>query len=335
MNSTNHWELYPINQFEKFIQSWDTLNNKIAKSPILESRFIGPCLRHFPAGDALLALCGDQDNPTAMTIVNKNRFGVWETYQPSQAPIGAWMCDSTADLNTLLNSLANVLPGIVLSIGITQQDTSFLARPKNQTNIRTLDYINTARVNINETFDEYWANRGKNLRQNLRRQRNRLEREDVTTTLKTFDKPDQMKDCIAEYGKLESAGWKSQGGTAISPENDQGLFYTEMLQRFAETGDGFVFNYLYNDKIVAVDLCIKGNGTLIILKTTYDESQKTSSPALLMRQDSFQHFFNMDGLEKIEFYGKVMDWHTKWASDIRTMYHINYYPWKLLALLKS
>jgi len=63
---------------------------------------------------------------------------------------------------------------------------------------------------------------------------------------------------------------------------------------------------------------------LIILKTTYDETITTSSPAMLMRQDAFEFIFSNQLVEKIEFYGKVMDWHTKWSEEIRILYHINY-----------
>lgn len=50
---------------------------------------------------------------------------------------------------------------------------------------------------------------------------------------------------------------------------------------------------------------------------------------MLMRQEMFQLIFEDKGIRRIEFYGKVMDWHTKWSDDFRVMYHINYYPWKL------
>ena len=44
----------------------------------------------------------------------------------------------------------------------------------------------------------------------------------------------------------------------------------------------------------------------VILKTTYDESIKTSSPAILIRQDAFQLIFDQQICEHIEFYGKVV-----------------------------
>jgi hypothetical protein len=86
---------------------------------------------------------------------------------------------------------------------------------------------------------------------------------------------------------------------------------------------------------VATDLCVLDNNTLVILKTTYDETIETSSPAMLMRQEVFQSIFAEKSIRRIEFYGKVMDWHTKWSDHFRVMYHVNFYPWMFMKTLKS
>lgn len=28
-----------------------------------------------------------------------------------------------------------------------------------------------------------------------------------------------------------------------------------------------------------------------------------------------------------EFYGRLMDWHTKWSDEIRTLYHVTAFRW--------
>jgi hypothetical protein len=128
----------------------------------------------------------------------------------------------------------------------------------------------------------------------------------------------------ADFGALESAGWKAEGGTAIRAQNAQGRFYIKMLEAFARRRAARVYRLYYTDKLVATDLCISHAGTLVILKTTYDESQDTSSPALLMRLASFPALFAEGTMHKIEFYGRVMEWHTKWSEEIRRLYHATY-----------
>lgn len=164
----------------------------------------------------------------------------------------------------------------------------------------------------------------KTLRHNLKRQRNRLDKEHVTLALNTITNNELIHDAIRVYGELESAGWKSETGTAIHTDNAQGKFYIGLLQAFSNNGKGRIYQYTYNNEVVATDLCIEQGGTFVILKTTYDENIKTSSPAFLMRQDIFRQLFDDKQVKSIEFYGKVMDWHTKWSDQVRTIYHINY-----------
>lgn len=320
-----NWTLHPISDFAKFTHQWDKLNQDSSNTQLLNSLFVAPLIKHFANHHKdQLAIHGDIHNPTAMTIITKRKFGVWETLQPSQAPIGLWLHDQNTPLDKLLASLLKTLPFPALLFGITQQDPDFLPRPKTEKKISTLDYIQTARVTLQGSFDDYWSQRGKNLRQNLRRQRNRLAREEITTSLKTITAPKDIEQAIIAYGKMESAGWKNDGGTAIHIKNDQGQFYRDMLINFCKLDNGIIFQYFYNDQLVATDLCIKDNNCLIILKTTYDESITTSSPAMLMRQDAFEYIFRQQFTQRIEFYGKVMDWHTKWSNEIRVMHHINY-----------
>lgn len=317
------WTIYPIGEYEGHKQEWDKLNSRNGNTPLLDSRFVSPLLHNFGTNREKLAICKVNGTACCMAIVVRTRLGVWQTFQPSQAPIGCWVQAGDTPIELLANTLRKALPGPVFLLGITQQDPGLLPRPDNSPELDTIDYISTARVAIDCSFDDYWSKRGKNLRQNLRRQRNRLGREHVDIELLLVQAPELIHDAVNEYGILETAGWKSESNTAIHIDNSQGRFYEQMLSNFAENSQAIIFQYRYNKKLVATDLCIIGGGSLIILKTTYDESISTSSPAMLMREEAFNVIFSEHLADKIEFYGKVMDWHTKWAEDIRKMYHIN------------
>ena len=73
--------------------------------------------------------------------------------------------------------------------------------------------------------------RGKNLRSNLKKQRKRLNAEGIETRLDIAMQPEQMAAAVADYGRLESAGWKARSGTAVDAGNAQGRFYIRMLGR--------------------------------------------------------------------------------------------------------
>jgi Acetyltransferase (GNAT) domain len=329
------WTLYSVRDFPRFRDAWDVLNGRTANSVLLDGRFIEPLINHFGTGKELLAVHSGEAGIDCAAILCKIGGGRWTTFQPSQAPLGCWLQHSGTSTASLCASLRKKLPGMVLLLGLTQQDPDILPRPNGNDGLVTLDYIDTARITIECSFEEYWAGRGKNLRQGLRRQRNRLAREDVSTKLVKITDVSAIEEAVTAYGRLESASWKSGKNTAISIDNDQGQFYCEMLQNFAREGQAVIYQYWYNDLLAVTDLCLQGMGTLIVLKTTYDESIQTTSPANLMRQEAFEGIFDAKVVQRIEFYGRVMDWHTKWSNEIRTIFHVNSYINPAMHTLKS
>jgi hypothetical protein len=302
--------------------------------PFLHSRVILPLCEVFGDRNLKLALCERARVPLAMGILTRKGLAQWETFQPSQLPLGPWVMRPDEDLERLLSELAKSLPGMALAIGVTQQDPGCIRRPAESPRLHTLDYIRTAWVPIAGSFDDYWAKRGKNLRHNMKRQRARLEQDGVTTSLELLTRPEDVGPAIEDYGRLESAGWKAAGGTAIHPDNAQGRFYRNMLEAFCRAGEGRIYRYRFGERVVAVDLCVEGGGAIVILKTTYDESIKTISPTFLMRQEAFRRLFEERRVKRIEFFGKLMEWHTRWSDEVRTMYHINYYRWKFLPKIR-
>lgn len=329
------WTLYPADQFNELAPAWDALEQRTSNLPFLESRFIGPLLEVFSAGDEKLALCRCDSELVAAAIVRKLGAGRWETFQPSQLPLGPLLVSPGLDLEELGATLLTALPGINVSLGLTQLDPLYLARPDSHGPIETLDYIDTAWVDITDSFDDYWNARGKNLRQNMRKQRNRLTKEGAETTLEILREATEIDQVIRDYGTLEAASWKADTGTAITADNDQGRFYAKMLKAFCDVGRGVAYRYRLNGQVVAVDLCIEAADMLVILKTTYDASDKSLSPAFLMREEQFAQLWTEGRTKRIEFYGKVMEWHTRWTDQARTLYHATLFRWTAVKAVKG
>ena len=228
------------------------------------------------------------------------------------------------------------LPGCALLAGVSQLDPMLEPRPADDACLRTLDYIDTARITIDSGFDAYWAARGKNLRVNLKKQRARLEREGVRPSLETMTEPGAMAAAVRDYAALESAGWKGRDATAVRAGDAQARFYTLLLESFARRGAATVYRYRFDDRVVAMDLCVESRDCIVVLKTAYDESVPAHfSPALLMREEACRALFDAGRLERIEFYGRVMEWHLRWTDEVRRLYHLNYYRWPLLQRLHA
>lgn len=324
------WTIYPIKQFSEFADQWDALARSRLGTPFLESGFLQPLIDVFASGDERLCLFHSSGRLRAAAIMQRGRKGLWQTFQPSQLPLGAWISDGRIDLISACRGLMQQLPGLTLGVGISQMDPRIQSRPNDSAKLRTLDYIYIAWVDIEGGFENYWEARGKNLKQNTRKQRNKLQAEGIKTRIECITTPEDVNKAIEDYGLLEGAGWKGADGTAILPDNDQGRFYRKMLENFCAAGRGRIYRYWFGEKVVAMDLCIHDDEAIAILKTAYDESYKAVSPSTLMRQDEFQLLFEEQQFKRIEFFGKIMEWHTRWTTQSRTIYHATHYRWDWL-----
>ncbi|MFL6657064.1 MAG: GNAT family N-acetyltransferase [Massilia sp.] len=327
------WNLYPARAFADHATTWDALHARCDASPMLARDFVQPLLDAFGDGREWLATCEHQGRCVAMALLVRSGRASWSSFQPAQAPIGLWLQEPDLALAPLLAALMPCLPGLPLILGLTQLDPDLLPRPAD---LNTLDYIATAKITLAGTFDDFWAARGKNLRNNLKKQRTRLTKEDVALRLHVTRDPAAVAAAVADYGRLESAGWKAGGGTAVAADNAQGRFYRAMLEAFCQRGAGSIYRYWFNEQLVAMDLCIEDGRQIIVLKTTYDESVPANlSPTLLMREEAVKQLFDSQRFERLEFYGKVMEWHTRWTDEVRTLYHVNYYRWPALGRLHA
>lgn len=330
------WTIHPAASFSAHAAQWAQLNVDTLATPLLHPNFVAPLLAQFGDGKEVLAVHEVAGRIDAMAILSPHGGSKWETFQPSQAPIGMWMHRPQLELGPLLSELMRALPGLPLVIGLTQRDPALEPRPADGSQMSSVDYIETSRVPIVGSFDDYWAARGKNLRTNLKKQRAKLAKEGMTSRLEIIRDPALVAAAIVEYGRLETTGWKSGGGTAVSADNEQGRFYQQMLEAFMRRGEACILRYWFDDRIVAMNLCIEGFGVIIILKTAYDEALGNAySPAFMMLEETCKGLFDEGKLDAIEFYGRVMDWHRRWTDEIRTMYHLTVYRWPVLRQLHT
>ena len=333
--SAGKWKIYSLSAWQDHAAGWRSLNKGQADSPLLDPDFIEPFFSELCNGSEKLAVCTLSNGPVAMALLQDDGRGRIGTMWPDQAPIGFWVQRPELSMTELMGGLVSALPMSKLLFCLTQQDPDIVPRPKDTGHISTIDYVPTARIPMSGSFDDYWAARSKKLRENLRRARNGLVRNERAPRLVELKRPEDMAQGIAAYGEIESAGWKAEIAGAIHADNAQGRYYTEMMSRLAATGNASVFHYYYGDKLVAADICVYRGGTVIGLKTTYDEAEKSTSPALLMRQDMMQDFLDHARFSRYEFYGRVRDWQTKWSDDFRVMYHVNYYRWGVLKAIHN
>jgi CelD/BcsL family acetyltransferase involved in cellulose biosynthesis len=302
---------------------WDRLNAAGPGLPMLESGAVSIALKCFGTGGERLVVGRRSGEAVAMGIFEPGSRLGWRTFQPSQMPLGCWISLPRVETKDLARSLARsgVLPRC-LTLSLTQLDSLFNPMDEDSPTERRSPYIDTAWIDIEGSFEDYWAQRGKNLRQNMKKQRNKLQADGIQVGMRTIADASEMDAAIGRYGQLEASGWKSRQGTAIETGNAQGRFYTSLLAAAAERGQARVYEYYFGDALVASNLCLKRGGCLVILKTTYDESVNGYSPAFLLHQDMLQALFEQRDANRVEYYGRVMEWHTRWTHQQRALFHL-------------
>jgi hypothetical protein len=328
---TINWIFYPVREFDGHQDKWREISLVVPANPLLSYRFVSQLVKHFASGDELIAVCRKDGVAVAMTILQKMGLGKWQTFQPGQGPVGVWLQHPELSIQSLLQSLLKALPGFALVVGITRQDPELLSRPVDSEHISTLDFIQTARVLINRSFDEYWKARDSKLRQETNRRIKRVRASGIEPRVEVITDPAAVAGGVRDFGQIESAGWKGREGTAVHADNNQGHFYKSLLESFCGIGKGRIYRYWIGDNLAAMQFCVEKERTIVFLKTTYDENLKSHGPGILMQYEIMKQLFEEGRIDKVEFYGKTGEPQAKWCDNqIRTMYHVNCYRWPWL-----
>jgi hypothetical protein len=332
-----NWEFRPAKEcFHEVSNDWDDLNRARGNHVLLDSRFVGCALRHFASPDVLLAVSRDSSRP-GMALLSQSKVGFWEVFTPSQAPLGLILLGRDDPDAGTVRGLINSLPGYAVQLSVLSQDPDHSAwfPAQRDARVEILEIMQTGRVPIEGTFEDYWRARSSNLRHNLSRQRRRLNEQGRRLELRTHKNAEAVADCIKEFGQLESNGWKAESGTAVNENNAQGQFYRDLFEQFCLLGETVIFQLLVDGKVAATDLCLLRDGMMVVLKTTYDESLNQVSAALLMREEIVRQAYAEGRCRVMEFYGRAHEWHTKWTSDFRPIYHLNCHRNSVVTRLKT
>lgn len=327
------WIFEPaVDAFEHHRRDWDELNASIANQIVLDSVFVQALLRHFGTRETVLGISTNARFP-GMVVLDRVKPGFVNTFHPSQAPIGLFLLANNRDVLGQMDDLIRCLPRHVLGVAILQQDPDYTVfrHAEVSARIRRIEYIRTARVSLQDTFDAYWGKRQKGFVSDLARQRRKLMKEGKQLEILIERNPRRIDECLREYGRLEATGWKGREGTAVSVDNAQGAFYREILETFCRRGEGVVYRLVLDGKTVACELCIERGHTLIDLKTAYDETVRGYSLGSLLEEEMLKSYYGEGYLKEVEFYGRVSDWTRKWTDEIRPIYHYNIYRYGWIA----
>lgn len=321
------WSFHPASDsFDQYRERWDAINRLNGNHILLDSAFVGLLLRHFGSPGVVLGIRNDPNSP-GIALLERARGGFWQTFQPSQAPLGLILLGSRDQPRRQIDALLRALPGYALGLAVLQQDVDFtpFAEVAPGPDVERIEHILTARLTFAGTFEQYWNSRDRHFVKDLGRRRRRLAERGTSLELVVERRPEQVAEAIRQYGLLEAAGWKSTLGTAISPDNQQGALYRELLEHFCNQKEGVIYRLLLDGRTAAANLCLERGGMLVVLKTTYDEGIQSFSPGHLLDQEMRRSIFAEGRIRVEEYYGPFSASQAKWTDDVRAIFHLNFF----------
>lgn len=325
------WSFLPGTEFPGISEKWQTLANHSIQSPLLSADFVDVSLRHFGRGDELICIAETQAGPVAATILHRKNGLVWETFQPSQMPLGLWLQLPQLNFSAVMQSLLRDLPLPGMMLGATHLDPQFFPKPPPEA-LFTFESITTGEIDLPETAADYLKSLPPKPLNRLIRRLKRAEREMGPVTLTTQTAPDDADEFVNLYASIESRSWKGEEGTSLRPNDKQSRFYADLMRRFAATGHARMFTLNIGERQVAAQIAIADNDVLYLLKTTYDPELRSLGPGVMLHYYITLHGYEQPTrIRRIEYYGPLNESQHMWITGSRGIYHANAYRAPLLA----
>ncbi len=316
------WCLYCAKQgLGVFKSAWDKLNAELYQQhPYFDSRFIETMLQYFAHDTVWLCVHQSGGEIDGMLLVQRKVVTKWTLFLPAQAQVTPLLLQNPA----ILSQLLPLLPGFTLGLDLPCQDPAYSPLNPDSSPLQATIMPHALTINVNVSagsFNDYLQRRSKKFRQNLQRRFEKVQQAGFGFTLHCFTKEAEMECALAQFGRLESRGWKEKIGTAVHLNNRQGQFYLQLLQHFAKTEQACVYQLCLNEQPVAMELCVASANMLILLKTAYDEDFSAYSPGRLLLYLLLQREFLCKRVQTVEFYTSADHNDLAWADGQRWISH--------------
>ncbi|MBS1139960.1 MAG: hypothetical protein H6R13_1413 [Proteobacteria bacterium] len=335
MTTKSAWEAIPLAKtLAGYTPEWDRLNQRLFDGhPMFDSRFVDCLLKYFGDGrEQLLRLKSEGGADEGLCLLHPGHMGIWGSFFPAQTQAAPVLLKTDTDLMGVFG----VLPRTVNQIDFLGQDPDYSPVKDSLTKPReSIDHAKTISIKLSGSFESYWNERSKNLTKNIKRYRNRIEQSGAAYSFVSIESAGEMEAAVTRYGHLETSSWKGREGTAVAPDNQQGEFYAEMMQRFAGSGNAIVYELWIDDRLAASRLVISSSQMLIILKTAYDESMSSFAPGRLLLYEVIRDSFNRIPGGTIEFYTNATQDQLAWATHHRVIAHQTVFRNEAYALLRQ
>ncbi len=337
-----------LEQLERFSDGWNDLIRKSpARLPMSSYAYVRPYLEHqLETGEGwkcLFAHAGDRlvgvlplvfSTSTILGIRRKRYRAPSNTHIPSVTAIAAEGYESTV-LRAFLDELAVSDPGYFsLSFSRIHERAAILrANEESFVGVRLIkDFVgNGSFLPIERDFPTYLSTLSANHRRNLRRWAGRLSQ--LPDAQFQFLSGDTATNEIAEqFFALEASGWKGARHSAILSCQRRSEFYRSMINRLRDAGWLELHLLSADGKVIAGQMAMKLERSLVIWKIAYDESYSFCGPGNLLFEKGLERAFLKGDVDEVNCLTD-MAWHKSWRMSSRPYYDVYIYPKRAITFM--
>lgn len=306
----------------RLLREWDELAVASGAAPWARPGWVVPWWESFGSAPALL--CGRSASGALTAALPLQALGSalvgptnWHT--PELAVVAA---DDRARLDLLAAALEQGASR--LTLGFVRPELADEAAQA----ARRAGGRSTSRVLESSPYLELtpgWADRldGHLLAELRRRERRLAERGEVRLDL--ADGRARLSALLEEAFAVEASGWKGRGGTAVASSPQTRLFYEAVARWTAQEGLLRLAFLRLDGRPLAVDIAVEHAGVQYLLKTGYDEAERTAAPGKLLRWRVLQDCAGR-GVSTYELLGHVQPWKHDWTPLRRDRLQVHAFP---------
>jgi CelD/BcsL family acetyltransferase involved in cellulose biosynthesis len=169
------------------------------------------------------------------------------------------------------------------------------------------------RYEVRGTWDAFFAGLSPKVRQNARRQMRRLTARGEVR-FEELGPDDDLGAALAEGLRLEAAGWKGEGDTAIACRREPSCFYNLLGERSQRRG-GLAMHFLtVGGQRVAFSYGLRHGSGLFLMKLGFEPAWASYSPSIILLQHIYERAFQQQ-VGVIDMLGDSDGWKAHWAPD--------------------
>lgn len=294
---------------------WRTLAGQAGQpNPLSEPDCVVPAAEHLENGPAILLVLAEEDGHL-FGCLPVQRFGRWRGLRrpvlSSQVRRMHYDCTPLLDrdrgddaMRAMLVALSSASgdhrAGLVVFDWLDDGPAStHLRAAAKELGFLTYDYHSWVRPIIHRRDDgAYRAIHGRKFLHNVSRLRRRMS-DDVGADIQFVDRSDDPE-VIDTFVRLEGAGYKGRNGIALAVHPDETAWFKDMCARFQAAGRLRVYTLEGAGQTLAVQLGLRADDGLFLLKLSYDEAFAKYTPGIQLHLEVLDRFDTFDGVQWID-----------------------------------